>query len=44
MNIRNLCVNINLMPLFRAKALVLLVCLKPRPKVRGNSNHEELHH
>jgi REP element-mobilizing transposase RayT len=29
-----------LMPLFRAKALVLFGCVKPRPKVRGNSNHE----
>jgi hypothetical protein len=40
MNIKNLYEDINLMPLFRAKALVLFGCLKPRPKVRGNSNHE----
>ena len=40
MNIKSLYVNTNLMHLFRAKALVLFGCLKPRPKVRGNSNHE----
>lgn len=38
MNIKNLYVDINLMPLFRAKALVLFSRLTPRPQVRGNSN------
>ncbi len=40
MSIRNSFVNTNLMRLFRAKALSLFDCLKPRPEVRGNSNYE----